>query len=67
MGQTLNKENCHALNEEMNGENIYTNNKPKKWIYLYEYIKTSSSFTKINEIMSATELQKHEKFYSTLN
>ena len=67
MGQTLNKENCCILNEEMKDENIYQNDKPRKGIYPYEYLRTLTDFSVINKIMKETELPKHEQFYSTLN
>ena len=67
MGQTLIKENCHILNEEMKDDDVFINNKSRKGIYPYEYVKTQHDFKDINEIMKETELPSRDKFYSILN
>ena len=72
MGQTLSKENCHVLNEDMRGNDgmchdVYMNDRPKKGIYPYEYIKAQQNFTDITKIMKETTLPSHGQFYLTLN
>ena len=64
-GENLNPEDCHILRSR--GFLETPKSKAMKGIYPYDYIKTETDFSEIDEIMSQTSLPPQSSFFSKLN